>query len=86
MFFEDILAQTDLLIPLNKGKDMAGYYFIAAHTDTGARFYSEPLRFYNEAEKTFDSYCDLVNYYEGGTVELFAIDPDDFSLLATARL
>ena len=86
MLVENVLAQTDYLILNNKGKDMVGYYFIAAHTDTGARFYSEPIQIFRDAEAAFNSYCDLVQYFDGGTVELFAIDLDDFTILATARL
>lgn len=85
MIFEDVFAQTDRLIN-ETSSDEIRYYFIAAHTINGARFYSESFENVMDAVQQYITYEDTVNYFGGGTVELFRIDPDDFDIIAISRV
>lgn len=77
----DILAQTDLALT-ETYKNIEGFYFVSAHTDTGTRFYSEPIATFESAEKMFNDYTDVIEYFKGGTVTLYKINSDDYDVIA----
>ena len=82
---KDIMAQTDL--GLTKiYTDINGFYFIAAHTDSGTRFYSDPISTFERAEEMFNSYVDLVSYFNGGYVNMYKINTDDYDIVAYVRI
>ena len=85
MILEDVFAQTDYFITQSKPAETR-YYFIAAHTINGARFYSETFKNSIDAIKTYNLYEDTVSYFGGGTVELFRIDEEDFDIIAISRV
>lgn len=85
MILEDVFAQTDHFIN-ETSSDEIRYYFIAAHTINGARFYSEPFENVMDAVQQYIVYEDTIDYFGGGTVELFRIDPDDFDIIAVSRV
>ena len=85
MILEDVFAETNRFVePVSSEEN--SYYFVAAHTINGARFYSEPFDYTLDAAKSFITYKDVVAYFGGGTVELFRIDPDDFDVIAVSRV
>lgn len=83
MLLEDVFAQTAKFVaePIKNC-----YYFIAAHTINGARFYSEPYSSAINAVDNYNDYIDLVKYFGGGTVELFKIDEQDFDVISVSRV
>ncbi len=85
MILEDVFAETDRFVEPASSKENS-YYFVAAHTINGARFYSEPFDHALDATKSFITYEDVVAYFGGGTIELFRIDPDDFDVIAISRV
>ena len=81
---EDVMAQTNLAmldVPFNK----TGFYFIAAHTDSGTRFYSDPITTFEQAESIYNSYIDVIKYFNGGNIQLYQIHNDDFDIIAYSR-
>lgn len=62
------------------------YYFIAAHTINGARFFSESFNNISIAAQNYVLYEDLVDYFGGGIVELYYIDEEDFNIVAISRV
>lgn len=83
MIIEQVYAQTDRLINTSEN---SCYYFIAAHTINGARFYSPTYKNVIDALTDFRSYEDTVRYFNGGMVELFKIDVEDFDIIAVSRV
>ncbi len=81
---DDIYAQTDRLY--SKEKNTTLYYFIAAHTLNGGRFYSEVFKTFAEAFTAYSSYIDMVKYFNGGYVELFRINNEDFDIVSISRI
>lgn len=49
-------------------------FFVIGRCTSGSRHYSEDLSSLDKAFEMFDIYADLVNYFGGGTVELWATD------------
>lgn len=86
MFNYDILAESDdymrhpILAELVEDKPL--YYFVAGHSVTGARFYSPQVDTYAEARKEYDKIHATVEYFGGGSIELYAITNLDFYVLA----
>ena len=85
MILEDVFAQTNRFINKTSDKEEV-FYFIAAHTINGARFYSETFDDVITAANVYNKYEDLVQYFDGGTVELFKIDSKDFDIIAISRV
>lgn len=85
MLANDILAQTDLALT-SSHTNVEGFYFVAAHTDGGTRFYSDPIATFENAEEIFDNYVDLVTYFKGGYVNLYKINADDYEVIAYVRI
>ena len=82
---EDILAQTDLIIS-SLNSNIVGFYFIAAHTDSGMRLYSDPLYNFNYAEREYEKYVGVVEYFEGGSVILYKIKDDDYDIISYTKI
>lgn len=82
---KDILAQTDLAL-IEPITDISGFYFIAAHTDAGTRLYSEAISNFEMAEKIYNQYIDIIKYFNGGSVQLYKINIDDFDVVAYTRI
>ena len=82
---EDILAQTDLMMP-SSNFNIVGFYFIAAHTDSGMRLYSDPLYDLDYAEKEYEKYVGVVEYFEGGSVVLYKINDDDYDIISYTKI
>ncbi len=80
-----ICAQTDLALTKTYN-NVSGFYFVAAHTNSGTRFYSECILTFEYAEKIFDRYVDVVKYFNGGTIEMYQIKEDDYSIIAYTRV
>lgn len=85
MFVKDILAQTDLALT-SSYTHVEGFYFVAAHTDGGTRFYSDPIATFEKAEEMFDSYVDLITYFNGGYITMYKIHVDDYDVIAYVRI
>lgn len=85
MIYNNICAQTDLVMS-DTYKNVAGFYFVVAHTDSGTRFYSDPIATFEAAEHIFNSYVDTVKYFNGGTVEMYKILSDDYNVIAYIRI
>lgn len=85
MTFKDVCAQTDLALTESYNNPI-GFYFVVSHTDNGTRFYSDPIANIEVAEETFGNYVDVIKYFEGGTVELYKILPDDYDVIAFVRI
>lgn len=49
-------------------------FFVIGRCTSGSRHYSEYLSSLGKAFEMFDVYADLVDYFGGGTVELWATD------------
>lgn len=80
-FLDDLYAQTDVLFD-GKEPQFVPYYFIAAHTIHGGRFYSEVFKNSLEALEIYPQYADMVQYFGGGQVELFRITENDYDVIA----
>lgn len=85
MLANDILAQTDLALT-SSHTHIEGFYFVAAHTDGGTRFYSDPISTFERAEEIFDSYVDLISYFNGGYINMYKINVDDYDIIAYVRI
>ena len=83
MIFETVFAQTDRLVAEPKANT---FYFVAAHTIDGARFYSETFDDVISTIDVYFEYEDVVRYFGGGIVELFRIDENDFDIISTSRV
>lgn len=83
MILEAIFAQTDRLVAEPKSDT---FYFVAAHTIDGARFYSETFSDVISTVDIYHEYEDVVRYFGGGIVELFRIDEKDFDIISTSRV
>ena len=81
----DILAQTDLTTDVAHN-EINGFYFVTAHTTAGTRFYSNPISTFEYAEDVFNSYIDIINYFDGGHVEIYQIFNDDYQIVAHVNL
>ena len=82
---KNIMAQTDLAL-FNTYNHNSGFYFVAAHTDSGTRFYSDPISTFENAENVFNQYLGVINYFEGGAVEMYQIHDDDYDIISYARV
>jgi len=82
---KNITAQTDLAMT-NTYANVSGFYFIAAHTVAGTRFYSNPIATFEEAEHIFSQYVDVINYFEGGYVEMYQIHEDDYDIISCIHI
>lgn len=80
-----ILAQTDLLME-KTNQNIINFYFVAAHTNSGTRFYSDAFASFDQAENIFNSYIDVISYFDGGHVELYQINEDDYDILAHVKI
>lgn len=60
-------------------------YYIIGRTNTGSRHYSETLTLGNALD-LFPKYCGVVDYFGGGTVELFASLGETTIILKKATL
>lgn len=49
-------------------------FFVVGRCTTGSRHYSELIFSFSESLEKFNLYKDLVDYFGGGTVELWAVD------------
>lgn len=82
---KNIAAQTDLVMT-ETHNDIIGFYFVAAHTIAGTRFYSNPIATFEEAEHIFSQYVDVINYFEGGYVEMYQIHEDDYDIISCIHI
>ena len=82
---KDIIAQTDLVLSENT-MNVNGFYFVAAHTDSGTRFYSDPIATFDKAEQIYNQYIDVINYFNGGNIQLYKINDDDFEVISYSRI
>lgn len=80
-FLDSIHAQTDLVFETKSDK-FTPYYFIAAHTVRGSRFYSETFKSSLDALEVYPQYVDMIQYFGGGQVELFRITEDDYDVIS----
>ena len=85
MISELVQAQTDLALT-DTYDDITQYYFVAAHTLSGSRFYSDPVKTFQEAEKIFGDYVNVIDYFKGGEVEIYQISRDDYAIIAYTRI
>ena len=85
MIAESIKAQTDLALHYQY-KNIEGFYFIAAHTDSGTRFYSDPINTFEYAEKIYNSYISVIEYFDGGYVQMYKINEDNYEIVAYTRI
>ena len=85
MISELVQAQTDLALT-DTYDDIIRYYFVAAHTLSGSRFYSDPVKTFQEAEKIFSDYVSVIDYFKGGEVEIYQISRDDYTIVAYTRI
>lgn len=79
----DVFAQTDRFI---NAPVETRYYFIAAHTIDGGRFYSPSFTDVMDAVDCYQDYVDMVKYFGGGIIELFRIDEIDFDIISVSRV
>lgn len=82
---EDVLANSDRILNKEKTK-ICSWWFVAAHTINGGRFYSEPFKIFDEACKEFNRYEDVVQWFGGGHVELLRISDYDYDVIAYSRV
>ena len=85
MIAESVKAQTDLALP-HQYKDIEGFYFVAAHTDSGTRFYSDPINTFEYAEKIYNNYISVIEYFDGGYVQMYKINEDNYEIIAYTRI
>ena len=88
--FEDsidtLYAQSDRLYMPQDNKTYP-YYFVAAHTVNGGRFYSETFQASIDAMPIYQDYADIiVKYFGGGQVEMFRIDENDFDIISMTQI
>ena len=83
---KDIMAQTDLALVCTDAPNVNGFYFVAAHTDSGTRFYSDPIATFEKAQAIYNSYIDVLVYFKGGNVQLYQIKEDDFDVIAYTKI
>lgn len=83
MIFDMVFAQTDRLVA---EPSQTTFYFVAAHTIDGARFYSETFEDVISVIDVYHEYESVVSYFGGGIVELFRIDEKDFDIISTSRV
>ena len=82
---EDVMAQTNLAmldVPFNK----TGFYFIAAHTDSGTRFYSDAIATFEIANDEYKKYLSVVEYFQGGSVTLYQINDEDYNIISYTKI
>lgn len=82
---KDIIAQTDLVLSENT-MNVNGFYFVVAHTDSGTRFYSDPVATFDKAEQVYNQYIDVINYFNGGNIQLYKINDDDFEVISYSKV
>ena len=56
-------------------------FFVVGRAITGARFYSETVKTFEDAIFLFEGYCDIVSYFGGGEVELFTLTNDEYDIV-----
>ena len=82
---QDIMTQTDLSLTKTYSESL-GFYFVTAHTIKGTRFYSDSIATFEQAEKIFDSYVDVITYFSGGYVQMYKINENNYDIIAYVKI
>ena len=89
----DVFAETEYLISNTKDRSIndnkqriRSWWFVTAHTINGGRFYSEPFDLFEDACDYFDNIKSLVNYFDGGYVEMLRVNNFDYDVVAICRI